>query len=126
MLRALCAAFLSSIEKETFMQLKSLVLGMSLVAFACASAYANDASKNKSDSQAKPSSSQTSSTKSSSARFDFDKADKNKDGQLSRAEFDAMTHGGSSASAGASGSKDVTKPSSSTSAAKGSESKTTK
>jgi hypothetical protein len=139
------AAFPSSIEKETSMKFKAIVLGMSLIAFAGASAYANDASKNKSDSQAKSPASQSSSAKTSgatpsgsassggstgasaggAARLDFDKADKNKDGQLSRAEFDAMTKGDSSATAGASSSKDLTKPSS-TSGAKGSEPKSSK
>jgi hypothetical protein len=52
-----------------------------------------------------PSASAGASTKSgASARYDFDKADKNKDGRLSREEFNDMMKGGSaSAGAGASG-----------------------
>jgi EF-hand domain pair/EF hand len=94
------------------MQFKSVLLAMSLIAFTGTSAYADDATKNKSDSHAKSPASQSSSAKSSgissprsassgsassggstgasagaAAHFDFDKADKNKDGQLSRAEF---------------------------------------
>lgn len=85
---------------------KPLLLSFSLLAFAVGSAYAADATKNK-DAQAKPSTSQsgkasaggTAST-AGAARFDFDKADKNHDGKLSRPEFDAMLKGDTSASAG--------------------------
>jgi hypothetical protein len=41
---------------------------------------------------------------STSARYDFDKADKNKDGQLSRTEFNDMMKTGASAGASTSGS----------------------
>lgn len=105
---------------------KPLLLSFSLFAFAAASAYADDAAKQKSETQAKPPMSQSEAKPSGSAsggasagaggstagaaRMDFDKADTNKDGQLSRAEFDAMMKG--SAAAGASAKKDKPKTSS--------------
>jgi hypothetical protein len=109
--------------------IKPLAVVFSLLAFASVSAFAEDAKKNQTSSQAKPSMSQSDSKSSGSAsaggasstrssagatRLDFDKADKNKDGQLSRAEFDAMLKGDASASAGASAKPDQTKSSSTT------------
>lgn len=85
--------------------LKPLLLSLSMLALASGAAYAQEAKK--SDPQAKPSMSQSGSAStgaSAGARYDFDKADKNKDGQLSRAEFNDMMKGG--ASAGASVKKD--------------------
>jgi len=87
--------------------IKPLAVAFSLLAFASVSAFADDAKKNQSASQAKPSMSQSDTKSSAGAtRLDFDKADKNKDGQLSRAEFDAMLKGDTTASAGASTKKD--------------------
>jgi hypothetical protein len=102
--------------------IKPLLLSLSMLAFACGAAYAADDAKNKS-AQAKPATPQASSPSSgttgsassgasgsassgasASAKYDFDKADKNKDGRLSRAEFDDMIKG--SASAGASAKKE--------------------
>lgn len=110
--------------------IKPLAVVFALLAFAAVSAYAEDAKKNEAGSQAKPSMSQSDSKPSGSAsaggsastrastgatRLDFDKADKNKDGQLSRAEFDAMLRGDdASASAGASAKPDKSKTSSGT------------
>jgi hypothetical protein len=91
--------------------IKPLLLSLSMLALACGTAQANDA-KGKSDAQAKPSTSQSGSASSGasgsassggtgstagSARPDFDKADKNKDGQLSRTEFNDMLKGSASA-----------------------------
>jgi hypothetical protein len=89
--------------------IKPLLLSFSMLAFACGAAYAADEAKNKST-QAKPATPQASSSgsassgASASAQYDFGKADKNKDGQLSRTEFNDMMKG--SASAGASAKKD--------------------
>lgn len=86
--------------------IKPLLLSFSMLALACGAAYAADDAKNKS-AQAKPATPQSSSASTGAtagAKYDFDKADKNKDGQLSRAEFDDMMKG--SASAGASAKKD--------------------
>jgi hypothetical protein len=96
--------------------IKPLLLSLSMLALASGAAYAADDAKNKS-AQAKPATPQASSpstgasggaTSGASAKYDFDKADKNKDGQLSRAEFDEMMKG--SASAGASAKKDDPSP----------------
>ena len=106
--------------------IKPLLLSLSMLALACGSAYAADDAKNKS-AQAKPAAPQASSPSSgttgsassgtsgsasagasTSAKYDFDKADKNKDGQLSRTEFNDMMKG--SASAGSSSSKDTKTP----------------
>jgi hypothetical protein len=92
--------------------IKPLLLSMSLLAFAAGSAYAQD-TKKPSDTQAKPSTSQSGSSSAGtsgsasggasakrddkSAQYDFDKADKNKDGQLSRSEFNEMMKGSASA-----------------------------
>jgi hypothetical protein len=95
-----------------------LLLSLSMLALASGAAYAADDAKNKS-AQAKPTTPQSSSAStgasgsassgaSAGAKYDFDKADKNKDGQLSRAEFDEMMKG--SASAGASAKKDDQSP----------------
>lgn len=107
--------------------IKPLAVVFSLLAFASVSAFAQDAKKNQTSSPAKPSMSQSDTKASGSAsagsssaraastgatRLDFDKADKNKDGQLSRAEFDAMLKGDASASAGASAKPDKSKTSS--------------
>ena len=106
--------------------LKPLAVVFSLLAFASVSAFADDAKKDQASSPAKPSMSQStssggasaggsSSTKSSGAtRLDFDKADKDHDGKLSRAEFDAMLKGDASASAGASAKPTQSKSSSGT------------
>lgn len=109
--------------------IKPLAVVFALLAFAVVSAYAEDAKKNEAGSQAKPSmqgdskpsgsasAGGSASTRASTGatRLDFDKADKNKDGQLSRAEFDAMLRGDdASASAGASAKPDKSKTSSGT------------
>lgn len=57
---------------------RTLLLTASSLALAFGTAYAGGDAKNKS----------ASSGASTSARYDFDKADKNKDGKVSRAEFD--------------------------------------
>jgi|SRR5687768_9088303 hypothetical protein len=116
--------------------IKPLLLSLSMLALACGTAQANDA-KNKSDAQAKPSTAQSGSASTgssaagskapsasagasasgdTSARYDFGKADKNKDGQLSRQEFDDMMKVG--ASAGGSGSSSGQTSSSTSGAAK--------
>jgi hypothetical protein len=87
--------------------IKPLLLGASIFALACGAAYAGGDTKNKS----------ASSGASTSARYDFDKADKNHDGKVSRAEFDEMmkasASGGSTSSKTSSGSKTSSKPSTS-------------
>ena len=88
--------------------IKPLLLGASILALACGSAYAGGDAKNKS----------ASSGASTSARYDFDKADKNHDGKVSRAEFDEMMKAGASGGASSSsktsaGSKTSSKPSTS-------------
>ena len=107
--------------------IKPLLLSLSMLALASGAAYAADDAKSKST-EAKPatpsaaspstgSSSSHSSGKSgsassgasASAKLDFDKADKNHDGQLSRAEFNDMIKG--SASAGSTSAKDTKTPS---------------
>src|SRR3954470_1327376 len=103
------------------------LLAFSLLAFATASAYADDASKSSASSTAafdkadqnhdgkltreefdaavknaggpKSSSSATGSSTSSSSSWDFSSADKDHDGHVSRQEWDDMTKGGSSSSA---------------------------
>lgn len=84
-----------------------LLISFSLLAFAAQAA--DDAKKNQAG--AKPSMSQTGDAKASgsasagasgakaksSAKMDFDKLDTNKDGQLSRTEFEAMHKSGASA-----------------------------
>jgi hypothetical protein len=55
------------------------------------------------DSKSPSASAGASGTGSAAARYDFDKADKNKDGQLSRTEFNDMMKGGASAGATSSG-----------------------
>jgi hypothetical protein len=109
--------------------IKPLLLSLSMLALASGAAYAADDAKNKS-AQAKPatpsasspstgsSSSGSSGSASSgasggassgaSAKYDFDKADKNHDGQLSRAEFNDMMKG--SASTGSTSAKDTKTP----------------
>ena len=79
--------------------IKPLLLTASILALASAGAYAAGDAKNKS----------ASSGASTSARYDFDKADKNKDGRVSRAEWDEMMKG---ASAGGSSTKSSSSPSS--------------
>jgi hypothetical protein len=59
---------------------RTLLLTASTLALAFGTAYAGGDAKNKS----------ASSGASTNARYDFDKADKNKDGKVSRAEFDEM------------------------------------
>ena len=93
------------------MQLKSVALAFSLAAFAMASAYANDTSKQSSTSSKSPSMSQSSSStpsssgassssssqksaasggsSSSSSSKSFDQLDKDHDGKLSREEYNA-------------------------------------
>jgi hypothetical protein len=83
-------------------QYKPLLLAFSLVAFATASAYANDTAKSKSSATG------GSSSAAASQSLDFGSADTNHDGKLSRAEWDAAmkqsnksaASSGSSASAG--------------------------
>jgi EF hand len=85
---------------------RPLLLTASLLALAFGTAYAGGDAKNKT----------ASSGASTSARYDFDKADKNKDGKLSRAEFDeAMKANASSGgtSKSHSGAKTSDKPSTS-------------
>lgn len=105
--------------------IKPLAAVFSLLAFVSVSASADDAKKDQTGSQAKPSMSQSNSKASGSAsaggsssargatRLDFDKADKDHDGKLSRAEFDAMLRGDDSASSGSSAKTDQSKSSSS-------------
>ena len=112
--------------------IKPLLLSLSMLALASGAAYAADDAKSKSV-QAKPAtpsaaspstgssssgssgsassgaSGSASSGASASAKLDFDKADKNHDGQLSRAEFNDMIKG--SASAGSTSAKDTKAPS---------------
>jgi EF hand domain-containing protein len=88
--------------------IRPLLLGVSILALASGAAYAGGDAKNKS----------ASSGASTSARYDFDKADTNHDGKVSRAEFDAMVKAsasGGSTSSGktSSGSKTSSKPSTS-------------
>jgi hypothetical protein len=66
---------------------------MSILALAGSAAHAGGDAKNKS----------ASAGASTSAKYDFDKADKNKDGKVSRAEYDEMMK--ASASAGGSTTK---------------------
>ncbi|HEV8109458.1 MAG TPA: EF-hand domain-containing protein [Burkholderiales bacterium] len=88
--------------------IKPLLLGVSILALASGAAYAGGDAKNKS----------ASSGASASSKYDFDKADTNHDGKVSRAEFDAMmkaSASGGSTSSGktSSSSKSSTKPSTS-------------
>ena len=104
--------------------IKPLLLSLSMLALACGASYAADDAKNKST-QAKPSTPQASSSSSTGAsggassgatasvKYDFDKADKNKDGRLSRTEFDDMLKGSASAGSTSSGSTSSGKTSSS-------------
>jgi len=90
--------------------IKPLLLGASIFALACGGAYAGGDSKNKSASAG--------ASTSASAKYDFNKADKNHDGKVSRAEFDEMmkanaSGGGTSSSKTSSGSKASSKPSTS-------------
>ena len=100
--------------------IKPLLLSFSMLAFACGASYATDDAKNKS-AQAKPATPQSSgastgtsgsasSGASAGAKYDFDKADKNHDGQLSRAEFNDMIKSSASASAGSTSAKDSKTP----------------
>jgi EF hand. len=86
--------------------IKPLLLGVSILALASGAAYAAGDTKNKSASSG--------ASTSASAKYDFDKADKNHDGKVSRAEFDEMMRasasGGSTSSKTSSGSKTSTKP----------------
>jgi hypothetical protein len=76
------------------------------------SAIADDAKKDQARSQTRPSVSQSSAKSLGATRLDFDKADKDGDGKLSRAEYDAMLRGDdTSASAGASAKKENKAPS---------------
>jgi EF hand len=104
--------------------IKPLLLSLSMFALAGGAAQAAD--EKKSDTQAKPSMSQSGSASSgatgssgsskspsasggasgsgdAAARYDFDKADKNKDGQLSRQEFNDMMKASASAGGSTSG-----------------------
>ena len=90
--------------------IKHLLLGASIFALACGAAYAGGDSKNKSASSG--------ASTSSSTKYDFDKADTNHDGKVSRAEFDHMmkasaSGGGTSSGKTSSGSKTSSKPSTS-------------
>jgi EF hand len=87
---------------------RTLLLTASTLALAFGAAYAGGDAKNKS----------ASSGASASARLDFDKADKNKDGKVSRAEFDEVmkanaSSGGTSKAHSPSSGKTADKPSSS-------------
>lgn len=105
---------------------KPLLFGFSLAAFAATSVYASGTSHDKSSSA---SSGSTSATVPIS-KLNFDKADTNHDGKLSREEYNAMLKnaGGSSASAGSSTSGGVSKstPSASSSASGGTSKSMTK
>jgi hypothetical protein len=88
--------------------IKPLLLGLSILALASGAAYAGGDAKNKS----------ASSGASASAKHDFDKADKNHDGKLSRTEFDEMmkasaSGGSTSSSKTSAGAKASSKPSTS-------------
>ena len=85
---------------------RPLLLTASVLALAFGTAYAGGDARNKS----------ASSGASTSARYDFDKADKNKDGKVSRAEFDELmkanaSSGGTSKAHSQSGGKTADKPS---------------
>ena len=62
--------------------IKPLLLGVSILALASGAAYAGGDAKNKSASSG--------ASTSASTKYDFNKADTNHDGKVSRAEFDAM------------------------------------
>ena len=62
--------------------IKPLLLGVSILALASGAAYAGGDTKNKSASSG--------ASTSASTKYDFNKADTNHDGKVSRAEFDAM------------------------------------
>lgn len=62
--------------------IKPLLLGVSILALASGAAYAGGDSKNKGASSG--------ASTSASTKYDFNKADTNHDGKVSRAEFDAM------------------------------------
>jgi EF hand len=88
--------------------IKPLLLGVSILALACGAAYAGGDAKNKS----------ASAGASTSTKYDFNKADTNHDGKVSRAEFDAMLKANASGGSTSSGktsssSKSSTKPSTS-------------
>jgi len=90
--------------------IKPLLLGVSILALASGAAYAGGDTKNKSASSG--------ASTSASTKYDFNKADTNHDGKVSRAEFDAMmkasaSAGGTSSSKTSSGSKTSSKPSTS-------------
>jgi hypothetical protein len=89
--------------------IKPLLLGVSILALASGAAYAGGDTKNKSASSG--------ASTSASTKYDFNKADTNHDGKVSRAEFDAMmkanaSGGGTSSSKTPSG-KTGSKPSTS-------------
>ena len=89
--------------------IKPLLLGLSILALASGAAYAGGDAQNKS----------ASSGASTSAKYDFDKADKNHDGKISRTEFDEMmkpsaSGGSTSSSKTSAGAKAASKPSTST------------
>ena len=89
--------------------IKPLLLGVSILALASGAAYGAGDTKNKSASSG--------ASTSASTKYDFNKADTNHDGKVSRAEFDAMmkanaSGGGTSSSKTPSG-KTSSKPSTS-------------
>ena len=88
--------------------IKPLLLGVSIFALTSGAAYAGGDSKNKS----------ASASTSASGKYDFNKADTNHDGKVSRAEFDAMlkanASGGATSSSKTSSGKTSSKPSTST------------
>jgi hypothetical protein len=94
--------------------IKPLLLSLSMLALASGAAYAADDAKSKSTeakpatpSASKPSSGASgsaSSGASASAKYDFDKADKNHDGRISRAEWDEMMKVSASSGSTSSGS----------------------
>ncbi|HWI98111.1 MAG TPA: EF-hand domain-containing protein [Burkholderiales bacterium] len=91
--------------------IRPLLLGVSILALASGAAYAAGDTKNKSASSG--------ASTSASTKYDFNKADTNHDGKVSRSEFDAMmkanaSGGGTSSGKTSSGSKTSSKPSTST------------
>ena len=89
--------------------IRPLLLGVSILALASGAAYAAGDTKNKSASSG--------ASTSASTKYDFNKADTNHDGKVSRAEFDAMmkanASGGGTSSSKTSSGKTNSKPSTS-------------
>lgn len=81
------------------MDVKRLLVTLSLFAFAAASAYANDTSKHKSTKSSAGGTSGATSTQS------FEQLDKNHDGKVSRQEWNAAHRSGASGSSSSSHAK---------------------